>query len=400
MPFIFVLFFSIFYITAEADVVYQKTVLKDPFGRKIVRLKIENDIVEGDYEKFKEAIIDINQNDYRVDEDSVMLNSRGGSMHDARKIGYLIRYNHLATKIERFAECGSACTFILVAGTCRMALGSVSLHRPWSNEPIDSKSFVMDLSGWSTGFDNEYLKQMNATQDYIDLINSTPSWTYYKLNKDEKKRMGLFYSTNRESKYRLEIASNALGKSKKDILENMKTKSQWFGVVPRQLTCSQQFYLDQLENKELISNEFLTDNFEVNETRQYYVETENPEMISGKPREFKTNKIPLKKGNVLVWELQHFSKGKDIEYKEVTTLQYPGQWTFIEEAIDDISASLSLSPDKKVATKLMKVPNTGLIMNGWGLDPAFDKTGPVKIQIYVDDKLMQTFNFDIVDITK
>lgn len=400
MLFIFVLFFCIFCITAEADVVYQKTALKDPFGRKIVRLKIENDIVEGDYEKFKEAIIDINQNDYRVDEDSVMLNSRGGSMHDARKIGYLIRYNHLATKVERFAECGSACTFILVAGTCRMALGSVSLHRPWSNEPIDSKSFVMDLSGWSTGFDNEYLKQMNASQDYIDLINSTPSWTYYKLNKDEKKRMGLFYSTNRESKYRLEIASNALGKSKKDILENMKTKSQWFGVVPRQLTCSQQFYLDQLENKELISNEFLSDNFEVNETRQYYVETENPEMISGKPREFKTNKIPLKKGNVLVWELQHFSKGKDIEYKEVTTLQYPGKWTFIEEATDDISASLSLSPDKKVATKLMKVPNTGLIMNGWGFDPAFDKTGPVKIQIYVDDKLVQTFNFDIVEITK
>ena len=53
-----------------------------------------------------------------------------------------------------------------------------------------------------------------------------------------------------------------------------------------------------------------------------------------------------------------------------------------------------------VVMERLELSTSGLIMNGWGFDPAFDKTGPVKIQIYVDDKLVQSFNFDIVVITK
>jgi len=393
---ILILFFC--FSNLYADVVYQKTNLQDPFGKTIVKLRIENDIEEGDFDKFNEAIVDINQNDYRVDQDSVLLNSRGGSMYDARRIGYLIRYNHLATKVDRFDLCGSACTFILVAGTCRMALGNVSLHRPWSNEPISSKSYVMDLSKWSTDLDNEYLKTMNATQEYIDTINATPSWNYHKLSKEEKKRMGLFYTTNTESKYRLEIASNTLGIEKKEILENMKKKANLFGIIPRTLSCSQQFFIDQLENKETVANEFLQDNFEVNEVRQFYSRTINgkPEMLFGKIREYKTNTIPLEKGNVLVWEIQHYSKGKDIEYKEVTTLKYPGNWNFVKNAVEGIEADLVISADRKVATKLMKVENTGHIMNGWGLDPKFDQPGPVEIKIFVNEKLVHTFNFQVI----
>jgi hypothetical protein len=49
-----------------------------------------------------------------------------------------------------------------------------------------------------------------------------------------------------------------------------------------------------------------------------------------------------------------------------------------------------------VATKTMKVENTGYITNGWGLDPVNDKEGPVNIQIYVNEKLVHTFDYIVV----
>ena len=237
-----------------SDVIYEKTNLKDPFGKTIVKLKIEDEIQEGDYDAFNEAIIDINQNDYRVDQDSVILNSRGGLMYDARKIGYLVRYNHLATKVNRFDECSSACTSILVSGTCRIALGTVRLHNSWTNEPIDGKDYVLSLTKWSSQYEDEFLKKMDATQEFIDIGNVTQSWDYYRLSKDEKRRMGLYGATNAETKYRLEIASRKLGKSKKDILEVMKAKSHWLGIIPRQMSCSEQFFIDQLENQDLLTD--------------------------------------------------------------------------------------------------------------------------------------------------
>lgn len=381
-----------------ADVIYQKTGYKDPFGKTIVKLKIEGEIKEGDYERFKDAIIEINQNDYRVDEDSVLLDSQGGFMNDARKIGYLVRYNHLATKVNRNAQCSSACTYILVSGACRMALGEINVHNSWTDVPIESKDYVKNLTKWSAEIDNEFLKNMNATQEFIDLVNITPSWSYYKLSKKEKKRMGLFNSTEVESKYRLEIASRKLGKLKKDVLEVAKDKSKKFGFIPKQLSCSEQFFIDQLENEDHLTDEFLEDNFEINEVQQFYVRSKNdsPEMINGEIKRYKNKNVPLENGNALIWEIQHFSKGKEVEYKEVTTLKYPGKWNFDTENIYGFDIDISISNDRKVATKIMKVENTGYITNGWGLDPKFDKPGPVEIKIYIDNKLKQIFNFNVV----
>ena len=390
-----ILFISQFSI---ADVIYQKTGYKDPFGNTIVKLKIEGEIKEGDYDKFKDAIIEINQNDYRVDEDSVILDSQGGFMNDARKIGYLVRYNHLATKVNRNAQCSSACTYILVSGACRMALGDINVHNPWTNVPISSKDYVKSLTKWSAEIDSDFLKSMNATQEFIDLVNITPSWSYSKLSKRQKKRMGLFNTTEVESKYRLEIASRKLGKQKQDILEVAKSRSKKLGFIPKQLSCTEQYFIDQLENEEHYSDEFLEDNFEINEIQQFYVRSPNgsPEMINGDIKKYKNKDIPLEKGNALIWEIQHFSKGKDIEYKEVTTLKYPGQWKFDTENTYGVDIDLAVSEDRKVATKLVKVENNGFITNGWGIDPKFDKPGPVEIKIFVNNRLVQTFNFSVI----
>ena len=400
MRFLFFLINLFIVSFSSADVVYEETNLKDPFGRTIVKLKIENEIQEGDYDAFNEAIIDINQNDYRVDQDSVILNSRGGLMYDARKIGYLVRYNHLATKVNRFDECSSACTSILVAGVCRMALGTVRLHNSWTNEPIDGKDYVMSLTKWSSQYEDEFLKKMDATQEFIDIGNVTQSWDYYRLSKDEKRRMGLYGATNGETKYRLEIASRKLGKSKKEILEVMKAKSHWLGIIPRKMSCSEQFFIDQLENQDLLTDSVVEENFEFNEAKQFFVKQPNGQPEIDHRGEIKRNyskEVPLEKDNALIWEIQHYSKGKTIEYKELTTLTYPGNWQFAEGKLTEAEVDVQVSDDGKVATKIMKVENTGYLVNGWSLDPKFDKPGPVRIEIFVDNKWVYTFNFDVID---
>ena len=36
------------------------------------------------------------------------------------------------------------------------------------------------------------------------------------------------------------------------------------------------------------------------------------------------------------------------------------------------------------------------MLNGWGLDPKKDPSGPMTVNIYVDDKLVKIFNYKIV----
>ena len=111
-----------------------------------------------------------------------------------------------------------------------------------------------------------------------------------------------------------------------------------------------------------------------------------------KPCENYSNKIPLEKGVNYVWEINHYSKGKTIEYKEVTTLAKATEWTFSNK---DKNYQISISKDKKQATKIVKQENIGIIMNGWGLDPKYDTKGPIKIEIFVNDKLVKTFNYEV-----
>ena len=79
---IFIFFFLIPKLLC-ADVIYEKLNFTDAKGREVVSLKIVEDISSQDYEDFQAAINDINQNNYHVQFDSVVLNSSGGSVEAA-----------------------------------------------------------------------------------------------------------------------------------------------------------------------------------------------------------------------------------------------------------------------------------------------------------------------------
>jgi membrane-bound ClpP family serine protease len=119
-----------------AEVIYEKLGFTDIDGREVVSLRIDGSIESDDEIIFDEALADINQNNYRVQFDSVILNSPGGVIYSAKQIGRLIRGNHLSTWVMPHDECSSACVLILQAGVCKMANGEVGIHRAKYEEDI------------------------------------------------------------------------------------------------------------------------------------------------------------------------------------------------------------------------------------------------------------------------
>jgi len=63
----------------------------------------------------------------------VLLNSIGGDVDEALKIGKEIRKNSLGVIVQTGGICYSSCVFILAAGVSKSVYGSVGIHRPYFN---------------------------------------------------------------------------------------------------------------------------------------------------------------------------------------------------------------------------------------------------------------------------
>jgi hypothetical protein len=89
---------------------------------------IHSEIKKGDFEAFADLTKTVG-NDRQI---WVKLNSPGGDVVEAMRIGRLIRERFMFTGIMPERECASACVFILMAGVFRLAgpTAHVGIHRP------------------------------------------------------------------------------------------------------------------------------------------------------------------------------------------------------------------------------------------------------------------------------
>ena len=73
---------------------------------------------------------------------NVYIDSNGGSVEEALRIGEIIRSNEMTIWIRPNGKCFSSCVFLLAAGINRLIFGSVGIHRPFytkldANTPIN-----------------------------------------------------------------------------------------------------------------------------------------------------------------------------------------------------------------------------------------------------------------------
>ena len=125
----------------------------------------------------------------------------------------------------------------------------------------------------------------------------------------------------------------------------------------------------------------------VNKT-EFGVKIVNPE---GKVNFFPTTTVPLKEGDAYGWKITLDNYQGNVKWREVLTLpQPPETWTTQD------NRNFSISADGKTATSTRTVtPVNGVIENFWIISPG-DPLGKHQIEVYIDERLIGTFAFEIV----
>ena len=382
-----------------AEVIYEKLGFTDIDGREVVSLRIDGGIELDDEIIFDEALVDINQNNYRVQFDSVILNSPGGVIYSAKQIGKLIRGNHLSTWVMPHDECSSACVLILQAGVCKMANGEVGIHRAKYEDDIPLEEIKNNVRYHEISMKN-YLTDMNASPQIIWLLNSIPNWDMKYLQNAEKRNYGLFGATAEEMQYRLEIASKKFGQYKDDLLAQLSDRR--YDIYPEATwnsadyiyatpSCSEQLFLEDnmTDHVGIRIEPKPEDIFEIYESERGTVD-ENENYTT-------TEKIPHEEGQSYYYSFRYYAKGKEVTYKERIILASPTSWVNEEDGIDyaeNKTPGFEVSKDKTTITVTRTISNDGFAFSAWTLTKE-DLKGPVTIEIVFNDQVVKKFNYVI-----
>lgn len=120
----------------------------------------------------------------------VYVNSDGGHLGEAMKIGRSIRNKEMAVMVATGSRCASACVFILAAGVSRIVedTASIVIHRPFLTTALpDGASYDANHKRMASDIRN-YLADMNVPQELGDRMVSIPPHRGEALAKAELSR--------------------------------------------------------------------------------------------------------------------------------------------------------------------------------------------------------------------
>lgn len=128
--------------------------------------KVSEDIAPGDYEVLMKGIM---ANPGTFAQKVVMLDSIGGSVPEAIRIGRLLRETDFDTLVPSTGVCQGTCVYLLAAGRKKTVRGHVGLHRPYYPNG-DSAQGEARYNGvrYDAG---AYLREMNVPSTLIDEMN-------------------------------------------------------------------------------------------------------------------------------------------------------------------------------------------------------------------------------------
>jgi hypothetical protein len=132
---------------------------------------ITNTIIESDYESLVEKVMSKPDSEF-----AYTLNSRGGSVETALKIGRLLRKGRSSAWVLVDSICYSACVFILAGATSRPAFGRIGIHRPYEPDDISTSAAAQKTKYIKLGnLVRAYLSEMNVKpQLYDDMLYISP----------------------------------------------------------------------------------------------------------------------------------------------------------------------------------------------------------------------------------
>jgi len=135
------------------------------------------------------------------------LDSPGGNVVEAMKIGRLLRSRQIGTFVTSDSLCASACVLVLAAGVHRAAAGSVEIHSFYSTAILGTG----DFAGANRQYDlltksvEEYLREMRVPRALLDEMIKVPHSMSRRLTLEDTISLGLLgidpvYAQVRKSK--------------------------------------------------------------------------------------------------------------------------------------------------------------------------------------------------------
>lgn len=136
-------------------------------GRVLVA-KVSEDITPGDYEALLKGI---KANPGQYTKKIVMLDSIGGSLAEALRIGRLLRETGFDAWVPSTGVCQGSCVYLLAAGRSKNVRGSVGIHRPYysGSDSVHSASAF----GPSRATQAAYFKDMQIPLTLLEAISAT-----------------------------------------------------------------------------------------------------------------------------------------------------------------------------------------------------------------------------------
>ena len=133
-----------------------------PFQKKC-HINIAGIFEKGDADQFERLLKLIKQRRQTIE--FANLNSDGGDVNEAMRIGRMIRQNVIRTQVFSSDFCGSACFFVWASGAERLtSSASIGVHRPRFK-----KEYFRGLS--ANEAERKYLEMANVVRDYLEDMN-------------------------------------------------------------------------------------------------------------------------------------------------------------------------------------------------------------------------------------
>lgn len=171
----------------------------------------------------------------------VWLNSLGGDVLSAIKIGRYIREKHLNTVVIKNSECASACVLILLGGETRRVIGRVGIHRPYS---VKLSSSVQDSSQSFSDINRilkEYFRDMNIPMSVLNEMNSVPPESVRWLNTQQASKMHISGTDPVWQDYKDSLEAKRLGISKATLYKRRQITNRVcakFNDFRQRISCS------------------------------------------------------------------------------------------------------------------------------------------------------------------
>jgi hypothetical protein len=123
----------------------------------------------------------------------VKLDSLGGDVAEAMKIGKLLRARQVATFVTTDAVCASSCVLVLAGGVKRIAFGPVAIHSFYSPDLLGSGDFTQSNKRYDAVARSieDYLREMRVSRSLLDAMMKIPHDAVKELSLQELDSFGL-----------------------------------------------------------------------------------------------------------------------------------------------------------------------------------------------------------------